>query len=266
MQNIIAALRLFGFVGLSLTAMGFQSIILATRLPGKNRVPHLYFRLVANLLAMRVNIDGEKPQNGPGLILANHASWLDIVAMSAALPVVFVAKKEVRQWPFFGTLASLGGTIFIDRDRRQATGQARNYMQSLMKQGARIVLFPEGTTSDGNRVLPFRSALLGAAADESAKNSIIPALIAYSGRYGLPMSRADRNIYAWFGDMTLLGHLWRVVKSGPFDVTLRFYPAIAMENGRKIACNVAENLLRQELAKALSGRLISPVSHGTNLR
>ena len=254
MITLLAAFRLIGFFALSIIAMGLQSLMLIFRASASRWVPHIYFICVAKLLSMRVRIEGPKPLDRAGLILANHASWLDIVVLSSALPVIFVAKKEVASWPFFGALAKLGGTIFLDRQKRQNTAVACNHMQERMSRGHQVVLFPEGTTSDGNRVLPFRSALLGAANGNLAENAVVPALITYWGRYGLPMSRSKRSLYAWFGEMTLPQHLWGIAKNGPFDVILRFYPPIDLSAGRKIACHHAETLLSQELARTLNGQ------------
>ena len=97
------------------------------------------------------------------LIVANHTGWLDIVIFSAVMPLSFVAKSEVDGWPFFGTLARLQRTVFVERARRSQTGEARDAIRERLLAGDTLVLFPEGTSSDGNEVLPFKSALLGAA-------------------------------------------------------------------------------------------------------
>ena len=266
MTGLHASARLLGFFLLSLLAMFTQALMIGLRAPLRIHVPQAYFRLVASLLRMRVHVEGELPERKAALIIANHASWLDIVAFSTILPVVFVAKREVKSWPFFGWLARLGGTIFIDRNKRQAAGVARDSMQAMLAEGRLVVLFPEGTTSDGNRVLPFRSSLLGAAGEASDATPLIPALIGYWGRHGIPMNRSERARYAWFGSMDLPVHLWRVVKAGPFDVTVRFFPPLETGQGRKAASRQAESLLRQALAGLLTGRDRPAVSSRADLR
>ena len=97
------------------------------------------------------------------LYVANHVSWLDIVVLSTIAPMCFIAKREVAGWPLFGTLASVGRTLYIDRDRRHDVGRSPHAMQQRLHDGEIVTLFAEGKSSDGNRVLPFRSALVGAA-------------------------------------------------------------------------------------------------------
>lgn len=257
MKHITATLRISAFVLVSLAAMLLQSVALALRVKAARRIPHRYFRLVARILAMRVAVEGGLPVKGPALIAANHASWLDIVAFSAVMPVVFVAKREVASWPFFGALAKLGQTIFINRESRRDTGRARNRMKEALAQGRLVVLFPEGTSSDGNRVLPFRSSLLGAAEEASGGNTpVIPATIAYTGLHGLPLPRGFRPRFAWFGSMDLPAHLWGLAKSGHFDVVIRFHEPLAMETegGRKALTRQAEAVVRSGLQSLLTGR------------
>ena len=257
MRNISASLRLAGFVLVSLIAMLVQSVALALRSQVSRRIPHHYFRLVALILGMRVTLEGPRPAKGPALIAANHASWLDIVAFSVLLPVVFVAKQEVASWPFFGTLSKLGQTIFINRESRHATGRARNQMKEALAEGRLVILFPEGTSSDGNRVLPFRSSLVGAAEEASGGGvPVIPATIAYCGLHGLPLPRSMRPHFAWFGAMPLVAHLWGVGKSGPFDVVIRFHQTLDMETegGRKALTRKAEATVRAGLQSLLTGR------------
>jgi lyso-ornithine lipid O-acyltransferase len=261
MSNITASLRLLAFLMVSLSAMLVQLIALLLRSKASRRIPHHYFRLVARILGMRVTLQGPRPANGPALIAANHASWLDIVAFSALLPVVFVAKQEVASWPFFGTLSKLGQTIFINRESRHATGRARNQMKEALAQGRLVILFPEGTSSDGNRVLPFRSSLVGAAEEASGGGvPVIPATIAYTGLHGLPLPRSMRPRFAWFGAMPLAAHLWGVGKSGPFDVVIRFHETLNMESegGRKALTRKAEAAVRTGLQSLLTGRERGP--------
>ena len=125
-------------------------------------IPQLYHRIVCRLIGVRIRQVGRRDGHGPVLILANHVSWLDICVISALAPVAFVAKSEVATWPLFGALAKLQRTIFIDRQARHRTGEATAEIGARLADGDAVVLFAEGTSSDGSRVLPFRSALVGA--------------------------------------------------------------------------------------------------------
>ena len=153
-----------------------------------------------SILGLKVKCIGERPDQAC-LIAANHVSWLDIPVLSAALPVSFVAKQEVSGWGIFGSLARLQRSVFVNRDRRHTTGESRDEIQERLKAGDTLVLFAEGTSTDGNRVLQFRSAFFASA--ETDGLIVQPVTIAYDGHWGLPMTRRRRPFYAWYGDMEL---------------------------------------------------------------
>lgn len=267
MRALSAAMRLALFFCLTIVAMFVQSIALILRLTFARTLPHYFFRAVAILLGMKVIVEGNPP-TFPGLIVANHVSWLDIVAISAVVPVVFVAKREVAGWPLFGPLAKLGQTMFIDRQRRRDTGRVRDRMVEHLAAGRLVVLFPEGTSSDGNRVLPFRSALLGAIETTVSSRHIFPLTLAYVGQHGLPLARFLRPRFAWYGEMGLIQHLWGVAKCGAFEVTLRFNEHLTIEDGasRKAIARIAEERVRAGLQSLLTGREKSPVFTITDMR
>src|SRR5262245_55981745 len=125
-----------------------------------NRLPYHWQRIACRLIGIRVHAEGT-PAKPPLLIAANHISWLDISVLGSVLPVSYVAKSEVAGWPILGTLARLQRSVFIDRTRRSQTVSANQAIGRRIGAGETIVLFAEGTTGDGNSVLPFRSALLG---------------------------------------------------------------------------------------------------------
>jgi 1-acyl-sn-glycerol-3-phosphate acyltransferase len=195
------------------------------------------------------------PPKGATLILANHSSWLDIVTFSSVIPLSFIAKSEVGTWPFFGTLARLQRTVFVTRARRSETAQARDAIAERLQDGDVLVLFPEGTSSDGNRVLPFKSALLGAAEavlPDGGRAPVQPVSSAYVAREGIPMGRENRPLYAWYGEMELVPHLWEALKSGPLDVVMQFHePLPALD--RKELAKMAWETVRKGQAQALAG-------------
>lgn len=215
------------------------------------RLPMHYNRVVCRILGVRLNIVGTVPLEGPVLIASNHVSWLDIVILSAVAPVSFVAKKEVNGWPFIGSLARLQRTVFVHRDRRHATGNSRDEMRDRLKAGDILVLFPEGTSSDGHEVLPFKSSFFGAAEYDGVL--VQPVSIAYSGHHNLPMNRRQRPFYAWYGNMDLAPHLWGAVAMGPIEVTVVCHTALSLsgEMNRKQLARHAEQLVRRGVALAL---------------
>ena len=226
--------------------------------------PNVYHRNLARVLLARVEVKGEPVTDGPCLIAANHSSWLDIIVLSAVRPLSFVAKREVGTWPMFGQLARLQRTVFVDRDRRSATGAFKDEMQRRLSDGDTLVLFPEGTSTDGNRVLAFKSALMGSAdatyrgngADGDLQVPVQPVTVTYRRVHGLPLGRHERPVFAWYGDMDLAPHLWAALKRGPFDVSVEFHPPATLDQvgNRKALAAYCERQVRSGLVAALTGR------------
>ena len=257
MPTVRAAAILAVFVLVTLLLIPVQWLGVKLGLAYARHLPHRYHRFVAGLFGIRIKVIGAPPPDGAVLILANHTSWLDIVIFSAVMPLSFVAKTEVGTWPFFGTLARLQRTVFVERTRRSQTGQARDSIAARLAAGDRLVLFPEGTSFDGNQVLAFKSALLGAAEStlpDGRHVTVQPVSAAYTGSHGLPLSREDRPLYAWYGDMELVPHLWEALKTGPLDVVVQFHPTLSLDRmDRKELAKEAENLVRTGQARALAG-------------
>jgi 1-acyl-sn-glycerol-3-phosphate acyltransferase len=185
-------------------------------------------RIVARLIGLQVEHRSTPPSSG--MIVSNHLSYLDILAYSALVPCVFVAKQEVAQWPIFGLFARLSGTIFIDRTRRMKVAEANQRIAEALNADLVVVLFPEGTSSNGRTVLPFRSSLLEPAV--LSARPVTPAGIRYHLRRG---SVADEVCY--WGDMTLLPHLLSLLSIPEVRTRITFAPAedIPSSNSRKAA-------------------------------
>ena len=233
-------------------------------------IPVLFHRLFLRLFSVRVTQSGSPPPPGePALVLSNHVSWLDIVALGSLRPLSFVAKSEIEGWPLIGTLAKLQRTVFIERAKRAATSSVNATVGERLVSGDLIVLFAEGTTGDGLRLLPFRSSLVGAArAALSAETGglarirLQPLALAYPRRNGLPVTRAERPEIAWYGDMDLAPHLALFAKRGPIDVHVNWGAPIAFEpaTDRKRATAQAEAAVRQGLREIrLGGPISRPV-------
>ncbi len=218
LTQTVVVLGLFTLALLPLQLLGIRR---GWKLAGD--LPMVWQRLAWRLIGMRVTVIG-KPAPPPVLMAANHISWLDIAVLGGITkPLSFVAKAEVASWPVLGLLAKLQRTIFIDRTRRHDAGPVAAEAGRRVAQGEAVVLFPEGTTGDGNRVLPFRSALFGAAAAAGERLSgVQPVAIAYVGIHGLPMGRADRPTVAWYGDTDFISHFLRLVGRGGMDVVVCF--------------------------------------------
>lgn len=205
-------------------------------LPGRFR--RFCYARVCRIAGIRVRVSG-RPLDGPGVLFAaNHVSYIDIVALGAALDAHFVAKSEVARWPLFGHLARLSGSLFIDRDRRQALTQSSRLATHLSR-GRRLCLFPEGTSSDGRQVLSFKSALFHGLTGAGA--CIQPVTVAYRND---PDAR-----YAWHGEMTLVPHLLDILGRRGVEVELMFHPPVEPKAfaSRKILARHVEQQVRAGL-------------------
>lgn len=261
MATLRAALAVLLIVPATLIGMPLQWLGMRFGLPWTQRLPHLFHRYLNRALGIRRIVHGAPCAARPLLLTPNHASWLDITVLSAVLPVAFVSKAEVGGWPLIGTLARLQGTIFIDRTRRHATGAAKTTLAARLASGEAVALFAEGTSSDGMRVLPFRSSLLGAAiAAEADIVFVQPVAISYARLHGLPLGRASRFRVAWYGDLDLAPHLWGVLKDGAIDVHITFGEPIRVDSAadRKRVAREAEAEVRRLHAAAMRGRAAPP--------
>ena len=173
-----------------------------------------------------IRVRGEIPKSG--LIVANHVSYLDIVGLSAVVGCAFVSKKEVGQWPVFGAYAKLGGTIFVDRERRAAVDDVGKAMQSHLDQHVPVVLFPEGTSSGGESVLPFRTSLFEPAALLGCP--VVPCGI----RYTLPGGSVPDEVAYW-GDMELPTHLPRLLTKTGLVMEIHFGAARSGRDRKELA-------------------------------
>jgi 1-acyl-sn-glycerol-3-phosphate acyltransferase len=243
----------------TLILLPFQLVSVALNLRAQRAIPHLYHRVACRLIGVRIREVGQRCAAAPALILSNHVSWLDICVISALTPVVFISKSEVARWPVFGCLARLQRTIFIDRQARHRTGAATAEIGERLLEGDAVVLFAEGTSSDGVRILPFRSSLIGAvhhALGRSTQHGAItvqPLSLAYVRFGGLPVGRALRERVAWYGDADLIPHFLGIIASGAIDVTVSWGDptATAMSTDRKQIARDAERMVRRMTASAL---------------
>jgi 1-acyl-sn-glycerol-3-phosphate acyltransferase len=269
MIRVVAVLT--AVMALTVALIPVQWIAVRLKLPARRRIPVFYHRWVCRLVGVRVRVVGERTAQQPLLIVSNHVSWLDISVISSIAPVCFVAKREVASWPLIGLLARLQRSVFVDRDRRHKTGQVNAEIADRMTNGDPVVLFGEGTSSDGNRVLPFRTALIGASRDALASARHVervwlqPLSLAYVGMLGLPTGRQHRPIVAWYGDSEMVPHVIGVCRRGGIDVTVTWGEPQAFDesSNRKAVARSLEREVRRLTAGALRGRALAPVHAAT---
>jgi 1-acyl-sn-glycerol-3-phosphate acyltransferase len=227
------AMAFFSLCALAEIVLTIPLVKRERRLAARAAWLHDWCRFACRVLGIRITLTGALPPQG--LLVCNHLSYLDIVVLSSLIPCVFVAKRDVAAWPLFGWLARAAGTIFADRRHKVAARGVVDSMRDAISGDALVVLFPEGTSSDGATVLPFKSALLEPAVQiDCAVNA---AAINYSVSNG---SVADEVCY--WRDMTLVPHLLNLFTKERIDSTLTIAPFTSSRADRK---EVARILHRQ---------------------
>jgi 1-acyl-sn-glycerol-3-phosphate acyltransferase len=170
-------------------------------------------RHVGRVFQLKIESAGTIPTRG--LLICNHVSYVDIVVLVSLVPAVFVAKHEVKSWPVMGWLARLGGTVFIDRQRRTHVGEVNDEIQNALADGALVIIFPEGTSSDGKTILPFKSSLL-----EAATKPEQPLTVGYI-EYAIDDGDATTEICYW-GDAVFFPHLLNLLSKRSVRASVRF--------------------------------------------
>jgi 1-acyl-sn-glycerol-3-phosphate acyltransferase len=249
--------RLSLYVAWILAMIPVQAVTLLFRLKLAERLPLFVHRVVIRLIDAKVIVKGEQCKDGAVLFVSNHASYADISILGAHIRGCFVAKAEVATWPLFGICAKLSRTVFVDRRARYARQQAEQMKQRFQK-GDRLILFAEGTSSDGNRVLPFRSSLFATAEIEvdGKPVTVQPVSIAYTRLDGIPMGRHLRPFFAWYGDMEMFSHLWGIVGVGRSTVVLEFHKPVSVREfaDRKALAAHCQAVVAAGVSSALTGR------------
>lgn len=256
-----AMARLCAYVLVTLSLMPVQALLLALRSPLARRLPYLYHRLICRVLGIEVEIHGAISATRPTLFVSNHISYLDIEVIGATLEACFVAKREIAGWPIFGWLAKLQRTIFVER-RSTGVTEERDDLAKRLEEGENVVLFAEGTSSDGNRLKPFKSSLFSVAERtvQECPLTVQPVSVAYTRLDGMPIGRQWRPFFAWYGAMDLAPHLWTLLGLGRLTVILIFHPTLTMADAgsRKALAAACQAVIGRGLEAANSGRLVAP--------
>ncbi len=243
MRLLRVARRFVLVMGWTAIAGVVQAAMLVLPGRGKKLFARRYWATVATLLGLRIRVLGRvaapsapDPAAGPRrpvIFVCNHSSWLDVPVLGGRLLACFVAKEDVGRWPVVGTVARLGRTIFVSRQRR-ATGRERDDMRLRLAAGDDLILFPEGTSSDGSRVLPFHSSFFAAAKPNGAGERaclaevplIQPVSVVYDRLGGMPVGRTARTVFSWYGDMDLASHFVRLGRWRGMRATILLHPVL----------------------------------------
>jgi 1-acyl-sn-glycerol-3-phosphate acyltransferase len=234
-----------------------QALLLLIKSPLARRFPSFYHRLCCRILGFRIDITGTRSTVHPTLYVANHASYLDIPILGGLIAGSFIAKAEIASWPYFGILAKLQRSVFVDR-RPGSTAQQRDAIMRRLEEGDDLIIFPEATSGDGIHILPFKSALLSVAELRPRGEPLVvqPVSVAYVRLDGMPLGRFYRPLVSWYGGMEVAPHLWMMLGLGAITVKVIFHQPVTLEEfgSRKALAAHCYKVVAVGLAAALSGR------------
>ena len=254
--NLFAVVKIMAIVCVTLLLLPFLLLMCSTKI-GKRSLIQFFFILVTKIIGMRIMRQGHLTPQRPLLLVSNHASYLDIPALNRCFDCVFVSKKGVRDWPVIGWLTELSGAIFFDRKRSEVLAERKMLKDLLCEEATPVVLFAEGTTSDGNKVLPFKSTMFSlvehqmqeAVADEKERITIQPISLAYTHKGKKKLTAASRKLYTWAleDDIPFFPHIWRVLKTGSFTLQIKLHPPVDIQKhkSRKELTSYCENIVRK---------------------
>jgi len=188
-----------------------------------NRNFTLLLRLILNIKVIVAGDEGQMERGGY-VIIANHMSYVDGIVLGSIFPIVFVSKREVRSWPIIGQWNVLCGTIFINRQKKDEVGSLIEAMTEKLKQETNILLFPEGTSTNGEKLLPFQTAPL--AAPLRGRSVIVPVTITYKSIDDKPVTAENRDRVYWYGEMEFISHFWRLLALRSVEVLVTIQPKI----------------------------------------
>ena len=247
-RGVPLALVTFGGLVLLLVLRLIERPLYGLRRPVTPHVTRFVCRTAFRILGIAYRIEG-RPMREGGAMVANHSSWLDIFALNAPACIYFVSKAEVADWPGIGWLARATGTVFIRRDRREARAHVGT-LAARLAAGHRLVFFPEGTSTDGQRVLPFKPTLFAAFLDPALPPGLLiqPVSVVYRAPEG-----SNQRLYGWWGDMEFGPHLLTTLAQSPQgSVTVIYHTPLRTSDhpDRKVLARMLEQRVRHGLEAA----------------
>ncbi len=265
MRPLIAIVKLLALALVCLFTLISQTLVLL--IPGNERffylVPTIFCRSMCFIFRIKVQTQGDIA-TGHVMYVGNHLSYIDIPVLGSVLKASFISKASVKKWPVFGWIATLGKTIYIQRTRSAASKAIKDIAHSLSK-GRSLILFPEGTSTQGISVLPFKSTVFELFLSDELKNKLVvqPFTLTLKGinAHKPPRDIKAHDIYAWHGDMGLEPHMWALALSKGVDILITFHPPVkaANQNDRKVFAGKCHDLTANGLANTLATPLDFPL-------
>ena len=274
-RQVRATRRILALLVWTLLCIPVQALALAA-IPVVGKRPavviaRVYHAVNCRIAGIRVQVVGTPATalGRPVVFVSNHASWADILVLGAVLEACFVAKAEIASWPLIRTVARLGRTVFVSR-RRAGTARERDELAARLADGDSLILFPEGTTSDGARILPFRSALFGMVETGMVETGpeartpplVQPVSLVFDRLDGLPVGRKDRAHFAWYGSMNIAAHAWVLLSRRSSGATVLLHAPLDPGRfpSRKALAEAAFDAVDAGAAMLRQGRKARPVS------
>jgi 1-acyl-sn-glycerol-3-phosphate acyltransferase len=261
-SRLVGLIRTIAYITLTFSLMPIQRLGLALNLWYAPDLPRWYHGWSCWIFGMKIVVRGKPSPTHPTLFVSNHSSYFDVLVLGSLFSCSFIAKADMIDWPLIGQLAKLQRSIFVDR-KPANVGEHSDEISRRLMAGDSLVLFAEGTTSDGNRILPFKSSLLSVAenAPPELNLTIQPVSIVATRLDGMPLGRALRSIYAWYGDMPLMPHAWAAIKAGRLTLEVEFHEPFKVGGmTRKQITRRCEDAVERGVVRAVTGRE-SPAEH-----
>lgn len=206
--------------------MPAQAVVQKIAPRARPRVPSLFLKLMCSSLNLQVRVHGFRARGQGVLFVSNHLGWADIPVLGSKLLASFVSKAEVNDWGVFGLMARLQGAIYVQRENKSAVGSQRDEIVERLARGGRVILFAEGTNSDGRQVLPFKSSLFSVVEGEGTDFLIQPVSLAYTRVNGMPVTRRMLPSLAWVGDVELKPHIADFMRLGKIRAEILLHPPV----------------------------------------
>ena len=230
MRTVKLILLVLFFSGFLISAFFVSLGITLLRLPRWRIVSGLmrtFTGLLRILLNVRIAVEGTGNNNvatGGHFIVSNHLGYLDGIVLGSLFPVIFVTKLQVRRWPVIGQLLTLLGTIFVDRENKNAISIIVDRISKTLRRGTNVLIFPEGTSTNGEHLHPFQSSFF--AAPLMARAAVVPLTLTYKSIDRQPVTAANRDRIYWYGDMSFAPHLWDLLGTKRIEVSVKIHPKI----------------------------------------
>ena len=255
LRSILIIISLTIFITISIPIQTFLNL---TNTKYKRKFPLFFYKSVKAIIGLHIikkNSDKSQDSNVSHgtLYVANHVSWFDIICLGSILNARFIAKKEVASMGIFGFLSTLSNTVYIDNENKNRVVEYNKFINEKLKDGENFIIFPEGTTSDGNGVIKFKSSLLQCAIDDTNSIKVRPISICYSHKNNIKMGIYERRFVSWVGDTNMVQAMKNFLLTGPVTVTILIHSPVSDEffNSRKTITKYCQETILEGLNKTI---------------